>query len=127
MGNYSFNRDSLIDILTKDLKSEGELDFGKDVIPAIYKKRKVYTYDFATNILPAIKPFEQKGYWRDIGTIEAFWRANMDLLGPQPTLDLDNRSWPINSSRYDGPPAKVLGAKVDDSILGEGCILHKAE
>jgi glucose-1-phosphate adenylyltransferase len=126
MGNYLFNRDTLVRLLTKELKSEGELDFGKHVIPAIYKKGGVFTYDFATNVMPGVKSFEEKGYWRDIGTIQAFWRAHMDLLGDRPVLDLDNKYWPINSPRYDGPIAKVLGAKVDDSMLGEGCVVKKA-
>ena len=123
MGNYLFNRDVLVDILSTT-SFDSELDFGKSILPTAYKKRRVFAYDFAQNVLPGLKDYEEKGYWRDVGTLSAYFEANMDILGARPKLNLNNRKWFIHSGRYDGPPAKVLDAKLSNCIIGDGCFLR---
>lgn len=123
MGNYLFNRDVLVDILSTTT-FDAELDFGKSILPNEYKKRRIFVYDFAQNVLPGLKDYEEKGYWRDVGTLAAYYDANMDILGARPKLNLNNRKWFIHSGRYDGPPAKVLDAKLSNVIIGDGCFLR---
>ncbi len=125
MGNYLFNRDVLIELLSAK-PSGGELDFGKTLLPEALGRYKVMAYDFSTNVLPEIKAYEEAGYWRDVGTLEAFYEANMDILGAKPKLNLNNRKWFIHSGRYDGPPAKVIDAKLSNCIVGDGCFLRQA-
>lgn len=126
MGNYVFNRSVLVELLKNHHKDETDLDFGKNVLPGMLKTHKVYSYDFSTNVLPGIKLYEEEGYWRDVGTIQAFYNANMDILGARPKLNLNNRRWFIHSGRYDGPPAKILDGKITNSIIGDGCFVRNA-
>jgi len=126
MGNYLFNKDTLLQILSRDIAKESELDFGKSILPNVSKDHRTFAYDFASNELPGVKPYEEKGYWRDVGSIEQFWESHMDLLGPKPKMDLDNPHWPIHSGRFDGAPAKLLSAAAEDSMVSEGCTLRKA-
>ncbi|MBR2865104.1 MAG: glucose-1-phosphate adenylyltransferase, partial [Elusimicrobiaceae bacterium] len=65
-----------------------------------------------------------QGYWRDVGTIEAYWQANMDLLGEKPKFDLNNPYWPINTSVHNLPPTSYLGGTVENSMLSNGCVIH---
>ena len=126
MGNYLFNRDVLVDLLKNRYTGETDLDFGKNIMPDIVKSHKLYAYDFSTNILPGIKLYEEEGYWRDVGTIQSFYSANMDILGARPKLNLNNRRWFIHSGRYDGPPAKILDGKLTNTIIGDGCFVRNA-
>ena len=126
MGNYLFNRDALVKILTQELSEQSEMDFGKSLLPRIHKTYKVMAYNFAENELPGLKPYEEKAYWRDVGTIESLWDAHMDLLGAKPKFDLSNSQWRIMSGRYDGPPAKVFGGQLEDVLLGDGCVVKDA-
>jgi glucose-1-phosphate adenylyltransferase len=126
MGNYIFNRDVLESVLTEDLKKESAHDFGKSIFPILYEKYRVFAYNFETIDLPGLRPYEEKGYWRDVGNIESFWSAHMDLLGDHPKLDLLNEEWPIYAGRYDGPSARILGGDIRDSILSEGTVIHNA-
>ncbi|MBI4057201.1 MAG: glucose-1-phosphate adenylyltransferase [Elusimicrobia bacterium] len=125
MGNYLFNRDTLLKILEKEVETDSEIDFGRSILPSIHKESRVFAYDFPSQQLPGIKSYEDKAYWRDVGSIETFWKSHMDLLGPRPKLDLNNPAWPIRSGRYDGPPLKVSGAELKETIAGEGCLLNK--
>ncbi len=127
MGNYLFNRDALVKILTHEAEAPSELDFGKSILPRVHKTYRVMAYNFAENELPGIKPYEEKAYWRDVGTIEALWESHMDLLGPRPRFDLNNPQWKILSGRYDGPPAKLFGGQLDDALVGDGCIVKDAK
>ena len=86
----------------------------------------MFAYDFQANQVPGIKPYEELGYWRDVGTIEAYWRAHLDLLGEQPVFDLDNRDWPILTDAYHGPPARVIAGELDDAQVGAGSFLKRA-
>ena len=130
MGNYLFNTDVLIQALITDAKDPTSThDFGKDLLPALSKERKVYAYDFRKNRIPLPLKGEEHSYWRDVGTIEAYYEANMDLRAIDPSFNLYNRSWPIRTVSYGDPPAKFAfdeegrrGMAVN-SIVSEGTII----
>jgi len=126
MGNYIFNRELLVELLKDEHKDASDLDFGKNILPLLHKTRKLYAYDFSTNILPGIKLYEEQAYWRDVGTLESFYDANMDILGARPKLNLNNRRWFIHAGRYEGPPAKILDGRITNSILGDGGFIRNA-
>ena len=146
MGNYIFNRDILANSLISD--SENPLsshDFGKDIIPALYPQEPVYAFNFHQNIVPG-ETEESKYYWRDVGTIEAFFDANLDLVGFSPQMNLYNSKWPIHSYFPSLPGAKfvhygpsrtghainsmvsagtiISGAEVYESVVGPGARIH---
>lgn len=125
MGNYIFNTDVLVEALESTPSAQGA-DFGKDVLPALIDKVRFYAYDFATNKVRGVKSYEEPAYWRDIGTIEAYFAANHDLLGPQPRFEVFNPRWPIYSSNYPGPSAKVIGGQLEDAIVGGGTVVNGA-
>jgi glucose-1-phosphate adenylyltransferase len=129
MGNYLFNKDFMIDILYKDAKDKNSShDFGKDILPKIFNTSRVYAYDFRRNRIPGISK-KEIGYWRDVGTIKAFWEANMDLRSVKPDFNLYNKKWPIRTASYGTPPAKFVfnedgrRGQAIDSIIGEGSII----
>jgi len=131
MGNYIFKSDVLVDVVSEDAKKENsEHDFGKNVIPSMYERNKVYVYDFRKNRVPGITR-KERGYWVDIGTIDSYWQASMDLVSVSPVFNLYNRKWPIYSYNPDSPPAKFVFANekkkrvgvATDSIVAEGCIV----
>jgi glucose-1-phosphate adenylyltransferase len=124
MGNYLFNRDLLVDVLVDDARHGGEHDFGKTILPELCRSAHITAYNFLDNRVPGIKPYEEPGYWRDVGNIAAYWRANMDLLGSTPPFDLRNRHWPILGDTYEGPSARIIDGTVRDSILGAGTVIH---
>jgi glucose-1-phosphate adenylyltransferase len=126
MGNYLFSRRALVDALLADARQPTDHDFGKSIIPALVPAARVFAYDFQKNAVPGIKPYEEPGYWRDVGTLDAYWRAHMDLLGETPAFDLDNRRWPIHASRYDGPPARMIGGEYENVQVGEGALVRRA-
>jgi glucose-1-phosphate adenylyltransferase len=130
MGNYLFNNDILLDVLAEDAENpDSDHDFGKTILPGIYSSHRLYAYDFRTNQLPGKVKGEEVGYWRDVGTIEAYWLANMDLCSPDPVFNLYNQLWPLRTANYNDPPAKFVfdddnrrGQSVN-SIVSEGCII----
>jgi ADP-glucose pyrophosphorylase len=87
--------------------------------------QRLFAYDFATNVIPGIKPHEKKVYWRDVGTIDAYFNAHKDVLGAEPAFDAFNPDWPIYSSNYQGPVARVLGARIDNALLGAATVDHE--
>ena len=123
MGNYIFNTDLLEDVLVEDARRSTDHDFGRTIIPELYPYARVFAYNFMTNEIPGLRATEERGYWRDVGTIEAFWQANMDLLGASPALDLDNPRWPILAAPFEAPSSRVVTGEVTDSILGEGSVI----
>jgi glucose-1-phosphate adenylyltransferase len=125
MGNYIFNRKVLEDALALAQRKK-QNDFGAHVLPDIVDTGKIFAYDFSTNVIPGTTPYEEKGYWRDVGTISAFFEANMDILGRSPKFDIDNVNWPIHPSRYEGPSARILRADIKNSALAEGVFIQKA-
>jgi glucose-1-phosphate adenylyltransferase len=119
-GNYLFRTDILVKALEEDAKKEGTHDFGRDIIPCLMKTARVQSYNFYENEIPGCKSYEEEGYWRDVGTVTAYWKANMDLLGISPRYDLRNREWPIRTEPSHGPPASLVNCYVDNAVIGEG-------
>jgi glucose-1-phosphate adenylyltransferase len=136
MGNYIFDTAVLIDELSRDTGVESSAhDFGRNILPEMVARGlDVYAYDFSTNEIPGAHENE-RGYWRDVGTIGAYWRANMDLVQVVPTFDLYNSRWPIRTWTRPLPPAKFVFADpgdgatharmgiATDSLVSEGCII----
>lgn len=130
MGNYIFDKEILLDSLNKDANIESSHhDFGKDVIPMMLSEGKnIYVYNFAANSFPGMTSAEQ-GYWRDVGSIDAYWQANMDLLAYSPELNLYSKEWPLRTFNYNYPPAKFVWEEGDrvgmatNSMVSEGCII----
>jgi len=128
MGNYIFDTDILIDNLLEDSSlSSSHHDFGRDIIPRLIKKARVFAYDFSRNRIPGLKDYEEKAYWRDVGNIKSFFDANMDLLGECPRIDLSNQYWPIYASSLELPPAKINKSEVVNSLISEGVIISRAQ
>lgn len=132
MGNYIFNKKFLIQELFNDASISGSThDFGKDLIPKIFHNYPIYVYDFANNKIPGETP-EQNLYWEDVGTHEAYYKANMTLRDVVPEINLYNEHWPIRTAPAQSPPAKFVfdGAGEEkrkgealDSIVSGGCII----
>jgi glucose-1-phosphate adenylyltransferase len=125
MGNYLFNKDVLLQALT-NVRGKKQHDFGAHVIPDLVGTGKVFAYDFATHEIPGTKDYEEKGYWRDVGTIKAFFEAHMDLLDDKPRFELSNPLWNMYPAEYTGPGTKILNATVENSILSEGVTILDA-
>jgi glucose-1-phosphate adenylyltransferase len=126
MGNYIFSRQALVDALLADARRSTDHDFGRSIIPELVPGGHVYAYDFTTNEVPGVKPYEEPGYWRDVGTIESYWDAHMDLLGDSPRFDLDDRYWPVRTGQHSGPPARFIGSDVDNAQVAEGSLVKRA-
>ena len=130
MGNYIFGKDVLVDALERDAKIEkSSHDFGKNVIPMLLNEgKKVYVYNFADNYFAGMTE-KEKGYWRDVGSIDAYWQANMDLLEYEPELNLYSKEWPLRTFSYNYPPVKFIWQEGDrvgmatNSMVSEGCIV----
>lgn len=125
MGNYLFSTDVLMDALQAAHQRQ-QTDFGHHVLPMLLTDHRLYAYDFATNEVPGIKPYEEEGYWRDVGTLDAYFEAHKDVLGMKPAFDAFNPQWPIFSSGYQGPVARVICGQIDNSLLGAATIVNQA-
>ena len=123
MGNYLFNADVLIETLHESHRY-GETDFGHHILPRLIKSRPCYAYNFADNRVPGIKAYEESFYWRDVGSIDAYYSANMDLLELQPRFNVFNPQWPIYSSNYQGPVAKVISGELTNTMLGAATVIN---
>jgi glucose-1-phosphate adenylyltransferase len=126
MGVYIFNTEDLIHCVTDDAKKNTEHDFGKNVIPTEIMRRKVFAYNFIDENKKEVL------YWRDIGTIDAYYEANMDLVQIDPVFNLYDKDWPIRTVQPQMPPAKTVFADeyeggrravVLDSLICHGCII----
>jgi len=126
MGNYIFHKDILLQALARAQRKK-QHDFGAHVIPDLVESGRVFAYDFATNIIPDTMPYEERGYWRDVGTISSFFDTHMDMLGTSPLFEIANSSWPIHPSGYEGPATKILRGDIRNSMISEGCLIHKAK
>ncbi|HLF18577.1 MAG TPA: glucose-1-phosphate adenylyltransferase [Candidatus Omnitrophota bacterium] len=127
MGIYLFNRSVLQKELGVDARhNASEHDFGKNVIPQMLRhKRRVYVFNF-------VDSKNRPKYWRDIGTRDAYYQANMDLLGPKPSFDLFDRHWPLRTFHEQYPPIKVVSTKnsagtIIDSLVSGGCVIEGAK
>jgi glucose-1-phosphate adenylyltransferase len=127
MGVYVFRREMLKDVVTSDAMATGEHDFGKNILPRIIHTARVMGYDFVD------ENKKLSVYWRDVGTIDAYWEANMDLVGVDPIFNLYDRDWPLLTYQGPHPPAKFVFAneapvggrcgKALDSVVSPGCIV----
>ena len=119
MGNYVFSADALIDIVTRDADDEGSKhDMGGSIVPALVESGEAHVYDFSRNEVPGASEVE-RGYWRDVGTLDAFYDAHMDLISVEPEFNLYNREWPILTWPDPLPPAKFVFDD-DDGRRGDG-------
>jgi len=130
MGNYIFTKQILLDALIQDQRiEESNHDFGKNVIPMLlHEGKRIFIYNFAENSFPGITQAE-RGYWMDVGSVDAYWQANMDLLSPTPELNLYSTDWPIRTYNHNYPPAKFIWQEGDrvgmatNSMVSDGCII----
>jgi glucose-1-phosphate adenylyltransferase len=128
MGNYIFSTKKLVEALREGKRQYDDLDFGKHIIPLMVdRKAKVFAYSFFDNHVPGMEPHE-RGYWKDVGTIDSYYEANMDLISVSPQLNLYNLQWPILTNQGNLPPAKTVfdnndrrGVNIDSLVCG-GCI-----
>ena len=154
MGNYIFKRHVLEEALVQDSQQPTSHDFGRDIIPGLVEQRaRVYAYDFSTNVLPhSIRDVEKMHqwrrdtpYWRDVGTIKAYWQAHMELLTYDSEMTLYNPMWPVRTVSFADPPSysypveghncmvnrvlmaegsRILGAEVQSSVLSRNCVIQ---
>jgi glucose-1-phosphate adenylyltransferase len=129
MGNYIFDPQVLRAALIEDAQNaDSQHDFGRDLIPALINRVPTYAYNFMTNRIQGDSE-HNLSYWRDVGTLDAYFEANMDLRDPRPHLNLYNQHWPLRTAYYDQPPAKFVFAEngrrgqATDSVISEGCIV----
>jgi glucose-1-phosphate adenylyltransferase len=128
MGNYVFNTQALVDIVTPTGNDKIATDMGGDVIPALTRLGVANMYDFSTNTIPG-QTENERGYWRDVGSLDAYYEANMDLLAPVPPFSLYNSEWPVYSLQLPLPPAKLgygasgQSARVGNSLMCAGSIV----
>jgi glucose-1-phosphate adenylyltransferase len=128
MGNYVFDTQALIDVVTPRDGSFDPTDIGGDVLPELTSRGRARVYDFSTNDVPGQVALE-RGYWRDVGSIDAYYDASMDLIAPVPLFDLYNRDWPVYSLQLQLPPAKLSRGheggtpEVTNSLLCAGSIV----
>ena len=130
MGNYIFEAEELIKEVIEDSQNENSShDFGKNIIPKMLADGKpVYVYDYSQNEFTGMTP-EERGHWRDVGSIDSYWQANMDLLDYKPVLNLYSTEWPLRTYNNNLPPAKFIWEEGDrvgmatNSMVSEGCII----
>jgi len=129
MGNYVFSTGLLLRELYADaLNPSSSHDFGRDILPSLVGRTEMFAYDFQTNRIPG-DPISQEPYWRDVGTIDAYYDANMDLRSVTPALNLYNRQWPLRTASYSDAPAKFIfdeqgrRGQAIDSVVAGGSIL----
>jgi len=129
MGNYVFSTDLLLRELYADAEREDSShDFGKDILPGLIGREDMYAYDFQTNVIPG-DPIGSPQYWRDVGTLDAYYEASMDLRSVSPELNLYNRQWPLRTAGYYDAPAKFVfdeegrrGMAIDSIVAGSSII-----
>jgi glucose-1-phosphate adenylyltransferase len=133
MGNYVFSADVLIDAVTQDAADTTSAhDVGGNLIPMLVERGEAQVYDFSENEVPGATPRDQ-GYWRDVGTLDAFWEAHMDLISVDPVFNLYNREWPILTWHEPLPPAKFVFADEErmghalDSMVCAGVVVSGGE
>ncbi|HEX6404195.1 MAG TPA: glucose-1-phosphate adenylyltransferase [Pseudonocardiaceae bacterium] len=127
MGNYVFTTKLLVSALRADATNQdSDHDMGGDVIPMLVDAGEAAVYDFADNVVPGATD-RDRGYWRDVGTLDTYYDAHMDLVSVHPVFNLYNRLWPIRTSMPPLPPAKfVQGGTAQESIVGAGSIVSAA-
>jgi glucose-1-phosphate adenylyltransferase len=130
MGNYIFRTPALLDELRSSAARSTTHDFGKDILATAFERHDVYAYDFRAQLCPG-ESEHSRGYWRDVGTVDSYFEASMDLVSVHPHLDLYNQQWPIRGAQPLCGPAKFVFGDADvgrvgtaiDSIVGAGTII----
>ncbi|MCH9738039.1 MAG: glucose-1-phosphate adenylyltransferase, partial [Actinomycetia bacterium] len=124
MGNYVFSTDVLLEVLKEDASDPGSVhDMGGNIIPMLTQQGRAFVYDFSSNIVPGAMD-RDLGYWRDVGSLDSYHDAHMDLVSVHPVFNLYNRRWPILSNIPPLPPAKfVEGGNAHESMVGAGSII----
>ncbi|ACN15989.1 GlgC3 [Desulforapulum autotrophicum HRM2] len=132
MGNYVFDADTLVNYLQIDAEDDNSKhDFGHSILPMMFPMGNVYVYDFSTNEIRG-EPETSRGYWRDVGTLDAYYEASMDLISVTPSFDLYNRYWPLRSYAPAVPPAKFIHNQENrvghaiNSAVSSGCLISGA-
>src|SRR3954469_16116078 len=130
MGIYVFSADYLYRLLEEDVRNPtSSHDFGKDIIPKAVAEGQALAHPFSMSCIP--NPPHAEPYWRDVGTVDAFWAANLDLASPSPALDMYDKGWPIWTYQQQLAPAKFVDAdghagSAKDSLVSGGCIVSGA-
>ena len=124
MGNYIFSTKALIDALTQDAENDDSVhDMGGSILPMLTEQGQVQIYDFDQNYVPG-ETERDHGYWRDVGTLDAYYDSHMDLISVHPVFNLYNREWPLYTHTVQLPPAKfVAGGIASQSMVAPGCII----
>ncbi len=129
MGNYVFDTEALVEALELDaLNDHSKNDMGGDIVPYFVDRNEAYVYDFSTNDIPDATD-RDRNYWRDVGTIDSYYDAHMDLISPVPIFNLYNRTWPIYTRATTSPPAKFVRGEQNsvgaalDSIVAPGVVV----
>jgi glucose-1-phosphate adenylyltransferase len=131
MGNYIFTTDALVQEIVRDAGDPSSAhDFGKSIVASMHQRKRVFVYDFATNFVPG-QGEKERGYWRDVGSLDAYYQANMDLVEVDPIFSLYNDLWPIYTIQHNQPPVKFVFnnekehrvGRATDSLISEGCII----
>jgi glucose-1-phosphate adenylyltransferase len=125
MGNYIFRADVLVRVLRR-AQSDGLTDFGRDVLPRMLLSHRVFAYDFTQNRIPGLTPSEDPAYWRDIGTLDAYFMAHMETLRARSALRPANPAWPIRTGLQVAAPALVDGSRIRHAVLGASCLVDGA-
>ena len=127
MGIYIFSRTLLCRILREDHENpESSHDFGKDILPKLIKTHELYGYEFADSA----GRVRGSAYWRDVGTIDSFFEAHMDMLKPDPPLDLYQHDWAVRTTEKQAPPARTIpgpsgqSSEIHDSMMGSGVVIQ---
>lgn len=126
MGNYCFRAGALREALAHCI-AEGQFDFGQHVLPLLLSTHRVMAYDFHTNTVPGLAEDEEAGYWRDVGTLDAYFDAHLDTLGPSPRFRLDNPQWPLQPPQAPHTPARAAGSTLSHARLGSGAVVDRAQ
>ncbi|WP_264934757.1 glucose-1-phosphate adenylyltransferase [Streptomyces sp. A012304] len=125
MGNYIFTTKALIEALQRDAEDESSPhDMGGSILPQLTQRGEARLYDFSDNHVPG-ETNRDRGYWRDVGTLDAYYDAHMDLIADRPAFNLYNRSWPIYTHSYQLSPARFnAGGIAGESIISAGCLIR---
>ncbi len=115
MGNYLFQPDVLEKALS-EARERGDTDFGRDVLPRLCARARVFAYDFSDNRVPGVQDFEEPSYWRDVGTLAALAAAQQDAMGHRPRFNLWNRRWPIRGQHDAALLATIRGWRAEKEL-----------
>ncbi|HEY5897576.1 MAG TPA: sugar phosphate nucleotidyltransferase [Burkholderiales bacterium] len=125
MGNYLFDPQVLERVL-REGRAAGEVDFGRDLLPRICRSERVYAYDFAENRVPGVQEYEERAYWRDVGTLSALAAAQQDAMGARPRFNLWNSRWPIRGEYDAAMVERMRGWEREDAALKAPAPWHAA-